>query len=202
MRTYIPLALVDPDERISLLRTPNSDMSWLGYDDPAIEIMTDFRRTPAISVLGNVQIDTALNQMIFSGIRLLFVVDTAFNILGSITSYDIQGEKPMLYLQSRDFRIGHGSRDDIAVQNIMTPVKKWQVLNYDGLPYATLGNLLETFRTLGQRHIIVVESIQGRSIHNVRGLFSASTLERALGFHVEVSETARSFAEIKREVVR
>lgn len=202
MHAYMPLALIGPDERISLLRSGNPDRPLLGYDDPAIEIMTDFRRTPAISVLGNVQIDTALEQMIFSGIRLLFVVDPAFNMLGSVTSYDIQGEKPMLYMQSRDCRLGACAREDITVQDVMTPVRKWQVLNHDGLAHATLGNLLETFRRVGQRHIIVVEWIQGRSAQNVRGLFSASTLERVLGFHLEVSDIARSFAEIKRELVR
>jgi len=202
MRAYMPLALGDPDERISLLRTSRPDLPLLGYDAPAIEIMTDFRRTPAISVPTDVQIDGALDQMIFSGVRLLFVVDAAFNILGSITSYDVQGEKPMLYMQSRDCRFGLCSRDEITVQDIMTPVRRWQVLNYDGLADATLGNLLETFKRLGQRHIIVIEWIHGRSVQNVRGLFSASVLERALGFRIETAETATSFAEIKRVIAR
>ena len=202
MRAYMPLVLGDPDERISLLRTSGPDMPLLGYDDPAIEIMTDFRRTPAIAVPADAQIDSALDQMIFSGVRLLFVVDAAFNILGSVTSYDIQGEKPMLYMQSRDCRLGLCSRDEITVRDIMTPVWRWRVLNYDGLADATLGDIMETFKRLGQRHIIVVEWIRGRSVQNVRGLFSATVLERALGFPIETSDTATSFAEIKHAIVR
>ena len=138
--------------------------------------------------------------MIYSNVRLFFVVDKEFNILGSVTSYDIQSEKPMLFLQSRDCRIDTCSREDITVQDIMTPVHQWPVVNYNFLPYATLGDVVETFKGLGQRHLVVVESPrQGTQV--VRGLFSASVLEKVLDMHIETAEPAKSFAEIQHALI-
>ena len=201
MDTYTPLTLSSPKDNISLLRTPDRNTPLLSLTTPALELMTDFSRTPAISILAATQIDNALNQMIYSNVRLFFVVDRDFNILGSITSYDIQSEKPMLFLQSRDCRIDTCSREDITVQDIMTPVHKLRVLNYNVLPYATLGDIVETFRYLGQRHLIVVETSRDRDAQIVRGLFSATALERVLGIAIDTAEPAKSFADIQRKLV-
>ena len=201
MDTYTPLTLSSPKDNISLLRTPDRNTPLLSLTTPALELITDFSRTPAISILAATQIDNALNQMIYSNVRLFFVVDRDFNILGSITSYDIQSEKPMLFLQSRDCRIDTCSREDITVQDIMTPVHKLRVLNYNVLPYATLGDIVETFRYLGQRHLIVVETSRDRGAQIVRGLFSATALERVLGIAIDTAEPAKSFADIQRKLV-
>jgi len=201
MDTYTPLTLSSPKDILSLLRTPDRNTPLLSLTTPALELITDFSRTPAISILAATQIDNALNQMIYSNVRLFFVVDRDFNILGSITSYDIQSEKPMLFLQSRDCRIDTCSREDITVQDIMTPVHKLRVLNYNVLPYATLGDIVETFRYLGQRHLIVVETSRDRDAQIVRGLFSATALERVLGTSIDTAEPAKSFADIQRKLV-
>lgn len=197
MDTYARLTLSSPNNDVSLLRKPVQSMPLLSLDTPALELITDFSRIPAICIAPTTQIDNALSQMIYSGVRLFFVVDRDFNILGSITSYDIQSEKPILHLQSRDCRIDTCSREDITVQDIMTPVQQWRVLNYTVLPYATLGDLVETFRGLGQHHLIVVETSHVRNTQIVRGLFSASTLERVLGINIDTAEPAKSFAEIQ-----
>jgi CBS-domain-containing membrane protein len=196
MKKYAPLTLLKPHSNLRLLRTPDQNNSLLSPDAPALEIMTDFSRTPAISVLATTQIDKALNQMIYSSVRLFFVVDRDFNILGSITSYDIQGEKPMLFLQSRDCTLDSCSREDITVQDIMTPVHQWRALNYSVLPYATLGDVMATFKGLGQHHLVVVES-QRHGPQIIRGLFSASVLEKVLDIPIDTAEPATSFAEIQ-----
>jgi CBS-domain-containing membrane protein len=196
MEKYTPLTLSIPQNSIRLIRTPDQNPTLLSLDTPALEIMTDFSRTPAISILAAIQIDKALKQMIYSSVRLFFVVDRDFNILGSVTSYDIQSEKPMLYLQSRDCSIDSCSREDITVQDIMTPVQQWRVINYSVLPYSTLGDIAETFKELGQRHLVVVETPRlGSQV--IRGLYSASVLEKVLDMHIETTEPAKSFAEIK-----
>ncbi len=202
MASYAPLLLNDLDEHIRALRLPAMSAPPLALDAPALEAMTDLRRMPAISVLAATQIDAALDRMIFSGVRLLFVVDTQTSLLGSITSYDIQGEKPMLYLQSKDCRIATCSRADVMVRDIMEPVSEWRVLNYEGLGRTKLGNIVQTFKGLARRHIIVVETPCGSGAHVVRGLFSASSIERALGAKIETADTARSFAEIERALMR
>jgi CBS-domain-containing membrane protein len=198
--TTSPLRLSKPKANIGFLMKTDSRNILLDPNDQALNLLTDFHLTPAISVLAATQIDDALTQMICSGVRLLFVVDAGFKILGTITSYDIQGEKPLRYLQSRDCRIGICSREDILVQDIMTPVHKWRVINYPQLVRATVADVAQTFKELGQRHLIVVDSARGHNGQIVRGLISLTTLERALGTSIEPTKVAHSFAEIKHEL--
>lgn len=202
MNTITPLDLSKPKPNIGFLMQADARNILLDLDDPALNLLTDFYLTPAISVLATTQIDNALTQMICSGVRLLFVVDAGFKLLGVVTSYDIQGEKPLRYLQSRDCRIGICAREDILVQDIMTPLHRWKVINYDQLIHATVANIVLTFKELGQRHLIVVDGVKGRSGGQVvRGLISLTTLERALGTNIESTKVANSFAEIKHELV-
>jgi len=200
-KTIAPLGLTKPKANIGFLSQADARHVLLDLDDPALNLLTDFYLTPAISVLSTTQIDNALTQMICSRVRLLFVVDAGFKLLGVVSSYDIQGEKPLRYLQSRDCRIGICSREDILVQDIMTPLPKWKVVSYDQLIHATVANVVMTFKELGQKHLIVVDSVKGRSGGQVvRGLISLTTLERALGTNVETTNVANSFAEIKHEL--
>lgn len=200
VHTNTALGLYKPKSDIGFIDKTASRNLLLEATDPALNLLTDFRLTPAISVLATTQIDQALTQMICSRVRLLFVVDPIFDLLGVITSYDVQGEKPLRYLQSRDCRIGICSRDDILVQDIMTPVNEWRVVNYQQLINATIADLVLTFQELGQRHLIVVEPVRGHNDQAVRGLISLTDLERALETSIEPVNVAESFAEIKREL--
>ncbi len=198
MNTATALRLSKPSATIDFYSGTDVRIGTLGLDDPALDLLTDFHLTPAISVRATAQIDDALTQMIRDRVRLLFVVDAEFSLLGAITSYDIQGEKPLRYLQSRDCRIGICSREDILVQDIMTPVQKWKVIDFDQLRDATVADVVEAFKASGLRHLIVVDAISGRDVQVVRGLLSLATLERALGTKIESTKVASSFAEIKR----
>ena len=203
MNAYAPLHASAPMYPVTLPRIPDPVITQLGFAAPALELMTDFRRTPAISVHAATPIDDALKQMIYAGVRFLFVVDDGFAVLGAVTSYDIHSEKPMLYLQSRDCRIGTCTRDDVQVQDIMTPVRTWRTLIYRDLAGATLGDIVWTFNALGARHLIVLDAVTAQGVQHVRGLFSASVVERALGIRLETrEEAAASFAEIEHELVR
>ena len=200
MNANTPLRLNKPKSNIGFPMKANVKNSLHRLDDPALSLFTDFYLTPAISVLAVMQIDNALTKMIVSGLRLLFVVDSSFCILGSITSYDIQGEKPLRYLQSRDCRIGICSRDDILVQDIMTPLQKWKVIKYDQLANATIANVVQTFKDLGQRHLIVVDSANRRNGQILRGLISQTSLERAVGTNINSINVPDSFAELTHEL--
>jgi len=202
MSTYSKLNLSNVRGHCSLLRTTFPKVRKLGLDAPALEMMTDFRRSPAISVSASLQIDAALDRMIYAGVRLLFVVGTEFELIGDITSYDIQGEKPIRYLQSKDCQLNTCSRTDITVQDIMAPVSTWHVLRYENLAHAKLGDIVETFASLRQRHIIVMEVDRNSHAQVVRGLFSVSALESALGNSIEIDNTVASFSDIERALVQ
>lgn len=186
MTTFKSLPLTQSNKACSLIRITTRDEPLMDLTTSATKLMTDFCRNPAISTPASTQIDTALDQMIFSGVRLLFVVDADFTLLGLVTSFDIQSEKPMLYLQSKDCRIGTCSRDDVTVQDIMTPLNQCEMLDFDEMETATLGDIVETFKSVRRRHLLVSESSDGNS-NTIRGLFSITDIERALGISIEIT---------------
>ena len=103
----------------------------------------------------------------------------------------------MHYLQSQDCTINTCSRTDITVKDIMSPVSTWHVLRYESLEHAAIGDIVETFKNLRQRHLVVMQT-QRDGTQTVRGLFAASTLESTLGHPVEIDDTVSSFSDIER----
>lgn len=167
-------------------------------DALALNVMTDFRQVTPITVDGGISIDQALQHMIHSGVRLLFVTGRDARLIGLITADDIQGEKPLRYLQAIECKDRSCSRRDVLARNIMTPVADWEVLDYEAVRRASIAQVVATFKATGCRHLVVVERPPepGRCI--VRGLFSASRLGRELGLGVDVLCMAKSFADIER----
>jgi CBS-domain-containing membrane protein len=197
MTTYKTLTLNNPQSSY-LLKQTDSSIPSIKHGSPALALMTDFQGKPPITVSATTSIDAALEHMIDAGVRLLFVINADNILLGTITSYDIQGEKPMLYMQSQDCRIGICSRTDIEAQDIMTPVEKWKTVRYDNLADATLNDIANTFLSLGQHHIIVIEPLSDQDTAIVRGVFSLTDLERALDTSLTINEMAESFSDIER----
>jgi CBS-domain-containing membrane protein len=159
--------------------------------------MTDFRQVVALTVAGDTPIDEALQYMVHASVRLLFALDRDSRLIGLITSTDIQGEKPIQRM-AVEHAHGAGSRRDILVRDIMTPVESWDALDYETVRRATVAEFIPTFKAVGRRHLLVVErSAQpGRCI--VRGLISATRLERELGLTLDVPRVARSFTDIEQ----
>lgn len=83
-------------------------------DDPALEVMTDFKKVTAITISSWESIETANQRMIQKGIRTFFVVDAHDYLVGLITASDILGETLIQYIQSFG-----GQRKDITVEDIM-----------------------------------------------------------------------------------
>lgn len=196
MNTQTSLILKKP-ERNYLVKQPTPPTSRYKHGRPALSLMTDFHDRPAVTVDAHTHIDSALEQMIENNVRLLFVITADGNLLGAITSYDIQGEKPMLYMQSQDCRIGICSRAEIEVQDIMTPASRWKTVDYASLSDALVNDIARTFQSLGQHHLIVTEAMANGPMASVRGIFSFSDLERSYGVLLH-HERAESFFEIEQ----
>ena len=156
---------------------------------PALEAMTDFAQVDAVRVAPGVPIDAAVERMKAAGVRLLFVSSATDELVGVITSNDIEGEKPVRF--QHEMGVGRG---EVLVRDIMTPRDRLDVLQLDDVQRARVGDVVATLRHLGRQHALVVESVGGRE--RVRGLFSASRIGRQLGMTIEVGETAHTFAEI------
>ncbi|MGC2463281.1 MAG: CBS domain-containing protein [Steroidobacteraceae bacterium] len=153
--------------------------------DPAINVMNDFAREYPVTVDEDRQIDAALADMIRLGVRALLVVRER-KVVGFITSYDIEGERPLQCMQ----RLNYSYRQDIQVGHVMTSWTDLQTLNWRAVKDASAGDLLEVFRETDLMHFLVVETAADAA-SCIRGLFSRTRLERQLGLPPAMSAKLR-----------
>ncbi len=167
-------------------------------DSPASEVMTDLRRISAATIDIDASIDAANQAMIARSVRALFVTGEARQVLGIITSTDLQGEKPIQFAQERGIR--HG---DVLVRDIMTPAERLEILDYRDVERARVGDVVATLRLAGRQHALVVEVIPETPPGEVtvRGIFSLTQIARQLGIpSQQVHDIAQTFAEIEAAI--
>lgn len=161
----------------------------LALHDPARRIMVDFAVVAPVVCSAEVRINDALALMKAAGVRALLVLRDAI-IVGLITSSDIQGEKPVRFLQGDDCVHERCHHEDIEVADIMTPVEQLQAVSLHAMDTARVGDLFETFRQVGHTHMLVIDSDDCGQDLTVRGLLSLSDIERHLGMDPELSLSA------------
>ncbi len=110
------------------------------------------------------QIDDALGDMIHLGVRAMLVMREQ-RIVGLITSYDIQGERPLQFLQTSNY----SRHQDIRVGHIMTPWDKLLSVDWESIQAARAGDLLHVLEEAGLTHLLVIErGEQERHAHRAR----------------------------------
>ncbi len=160
-------------------------------DSPAMQVMTDLEKIAAVTTGPDVNIDTANQQMITSKVRLLLVINEQDQVIGLITATDILGERPMKHLQQRG-----GKHADILVQHIMTPWEQLDVMDIKDVASARVGDIIATLTDVGRQHALVVTT-DPSGAHSIRGIFSSTQISRQLGESLEISDKAKTFAEIE-----
>jgi CBS domain-containing protein len=158
-----------------LPRRSISDGQFLDPSDPAIHAITDFSREHPVTVDEERQIDDALEDMIRLGVRALLVVREQ-RIVGLITSYDIQGERPLQFLQTSNYR----RHQEIRVGHIMTPWDKLLALDWETVQSARAGDLLHVLEEAEMTHLLVIEHVKKNAAPIVRALVSRARLARQL----------------------
>ncbi len=149
-----------------------NDGALIDPADPAVLAITDFTRETPITVDEERTIDAALEDMIRFGVRALLVLRDR-RIVGLITSYDIQGERPLQFLQNSTYE----HHRDVRVGHIMTPWHELRALDWDAVRHARAGEVLDTLRQAGRTHLLLIErGADRRSL--VRGLASRARFER------------------------
>ena len=143
----------------------------LELSDPAIYALTDFKRDYPMTVDAERQIDDALSDMIRLSVRALLVAKEQ-RLVGLITSYDIQGERPMQFLQSSNY----SRHEDIRVVHVMTPWDELLALDWDHVEAARAGELLMLFEQTDLTHLLVIEVDRKTSQSTVRALASRARL--------------------------
>lgn len=146
--------------------------------DPALSVMTDFRVRALFKVAPDESIEDVLHNMKVAGLRIAFVKEKGSEkLLGSITSYDILGEKPMRYLQSVGLSEHGGiTHKDVRVSDIMEHVKDWEVADLHDVEKANVQNILEALQKHGRTHLPVLEHVGKET--RLRGLFSSAKILR------------------------
>ncbi|MFT5658292.1 MAG: hypothetical protein ACI9KN_001571 [Gammaproteobacteria bacterium] len=109
-----------------------------------------------------------------------------------ITYTDISGEKPVRYIQQDS-----GTRDDVLAKDIMIPLLQLEVLQHEEVSKARVGDIVETIRSAGRQHMLVIESQEDGS-QVISGLFSSTQIEKLLGEKIELSTRANTFADLER----
>src|ERR1700733_14377702 len=158
-----------------LPRRAVSDGQFLDPSDPAIHAITDFTREHPATVDEERQIDDALEDMIRLGVRALLVVREQ-RIVGLITSYDIQGERPLQFLQTSNYT----RHQDIRVGHIMTPWDKLLAGDWDSIQAARAGDLLHVLEEAEMTHLLVIEAGKKNTVPTVRALVSRARLARQM----------------------
>ena len=179
------------------LKHPQQPPELVGADSPALEVFTDFHLVQPITDRPGTRIDDALDNMKTAGVRLLLIVDDGNEIIGLVTSTDIQGERPIKLMQ--EDRI---ERNAIAVSMIMTPQSDIVALDMRSVIDSQVGHIIETLNQVEQRHILVVEVEPDTGRQCVRGLFSTSQIGKQLGHGVlDDMHPARSLLDMIHQVV-
>ncbi len=163
-------------------------------DDPALNVMTDLKEVCVVTVRGKTPMDKAHEKMRRYGVRTLLVLDEADKVTGLLTTTDILGEKPMRFLQHHG-----GTHADIMVRDIMTPQRELQVLFIQDVVTSKVGHILATLKASGRQHAMVVENNANGS-QAICGIFSVTQIARQLGVQIQITEIARTFAEIEAAI--
>jgi len=175
---------------------PVRPMSIVTLDDAALDVMTDLEKEKAITIGPTASMDTANRLMMASGVRLLLVTELD-RVLGLITATDILGEKPMQVLGQTPGR----AYSEIVVQNIMSPAEEIEVLAFDAVRTARVGDVVTTLREAGRLHALVVAHSGSAATPVIRGIFSATQIGKQLGIRVDTTQPAKTFAELEAILV-
>jgi CBS domain-containing protein len=194
-RRYDPIASHSMPAGTAVRQPPLPAAPPVTLEHPALAVMTDLARVPAVLVDPDVDIEAAERIMIRRNVRSLFVVNVDNELVGLVTATDLLGEKPLQYLREHG-----GRRSDIRVRELMTPGEQLEVLDMAQVAAARVGHVLATLHQAGRQHAMAVEQgADGRPL--VRGVFSASQLERQLG-QPAAGLVAHTFAEIEAALAR
>lgn len=158
-------------------------------DSPALFVMTDLRRVPAVTIEPGAPLRSVLKKMGCEDVHLLLVTDAGHRVLGLITSTEVMGEKPVRFLEQ-----GGGTYDDILVQHIMTPRERLEVLLMEDVLKSKVGHIVATLRRASRRHALVVDVDPKTKSETIRGIISSSQIKRQLGTDVDIDHVVRRVA--------
>jgi hypothetical protein len=195
MSTFVARSFINAPAQLTLAKPGSHAVGAVTPESPAVTLMTDLRQLPAVRIAEDRTL--AESHMVAAGVRLLFVVDARDILIGLVTAYDLAGEKPIKASMARDSSPDLHKPHAVLVRDIMQPVSAWRGIDFPSVERARIGDIVQTFQQLGQPHLLVFE-LTDDEVPVVRGLFSATQLERVLGVRFNLISRPGSFAEIEQ----
>ncbi|MFO1422328.1 MAG: CBS domain-containing protein [Candidatus Competibacteraceae bacterium] len=190
---YQPLPLHHLDSGASYFQPQQSLPERVTADDPALTVMTDLSQVTAYTAELTTPLNKALDTMIRRGVRMLLARDTDRQVVGLITSRDIEGEKPARILAKAG-----GAWEDLLVADIMTLQPKLEVLRMEDVANARVGDIIATLRQTNRQHAMVVDADPKTGKPAVRGLFSLSQIGVQLGLDIDPTQQPTTYADLAR----
>lgn len=158
--------------------------------DPALSLFTDLHHSPCVVASHRDGLEQTLHLMRRAGVRMVFVEGADGELVGMVTAEDLQGERPVLRASAH-----HVPHRDLTLADIMVPVTQWDTADISHVRVAHVGDIVATMREHNLRYLLVTQRKGGTTV--LRGLFSASRLERALNTTIEPDLHSRNFAELE-----
>ncbi|MES2089390.1 MAG: hypothetical protein V4532_05365 [Pseudomonadota bacterium] len=158
--------------------------------DPAMSLLTDLNHSACVIASDRDSLERTLHVMMRAGVRMVFVSGASGQLVGMVTADLLQGESPVVRA-SRD----HVTHGELTVSDVMVPITRWEVLDMSQVRTARLGDIVATMHEHGMRYLLVTQVKDGKTV--LRGLFSASRLEQAMGTFIGSDLHSRSFSELE-----
>jgi CBS domain containing-hemolysin-like protein len=187
---YKPLETAMLTEEVALDRPPLEMPASVKLSDPAMNVITDLSKVAAMTINPCASMDEANERMIASNVRLLFVTDQYYRVMGIVTSRDLLGDRAIKYMQEHG-----GRREDIMVRDIMTPRHKIEVLNVTEVEHARVGDIVETLRRSGRQHALVMRT-GSDGINAIAGVVSTTQVSKQTGVEISVAGVASTIADL------
>ena len=192
-QNYQPLPFHPLDSGASYFRPRQALPERVTVADPALTVMTDLSQVTAYTTELTTPLSKARDLMIKRGVRLLLVNNADRQVIGLITSRDLEGEKPARILTKAG-----GAWEDLLVADIMTLQPKLEVLLMEEVADARVGDLLTTLRQANRQHALVVDADPETGQPAVRGLFSLSQIGLRLGLDLDPAQQPTTYADLER----
>jgi CBS domain-containing protein len=175
------------------LRPKQQPVGHVTATDPALWVMTDLGQVTTYTTELSTPLGKAQEIMIKRGVRMLLVCDINDQVLGLLTSRDIEGDKPGRILAKAGC-----AWEDLVVADIMTLRSKLEVLLMEDVLNARVGDIIATLRQVNRQHAIVVDSNPATGAQTVRGIFSLSQIGLQLGLDIDPARQPTTYAELEQ----
>ncbi|MBK8509840.1 MAG: CBS domain-containing protein [Candidatus Competibacter sp.] len=164
----------------------------ISADDPALSVMTDLCQITAVTTDLSTPLSKAVDLMIKRKVRILLVCDADENLLGVITSRDIDSERA-----SRIIAKAGCAREDLLVSDVMTLRPKLEVMMMEDVLGSRVGDVIATLKQVNRQHALVMDIDHETDIPAIRGIFSLAEIGLRLGLTINPSRQPTTYSDLE-----